>query len=138
MNKSNHSSLLVRAADKASQRPEYLGWVFRQYAELEKKTETDMAGALGVSRLDYQRLRLCLRPRPEKFSADAQQIAAKFAANVAELARIVRHLEALVAMRDEPAATTLPEAGWMMAARARGKGKHSKRKGRKDGNRKRP
>jgi len=123
MNESKHSAPLVRAANRASERTEYLGWVFRRYAELEKTTVSEVAGALGVSTIDYHHLRLCLRPRAEVFAVDVQQIATRFAANVAELAKIVRHVEALTAMREEPATVALPDAGWLMAARARKKGK---------------
>jgi len=69
----------------------------------------------------------------EAFAVDVQKIATRFAANVAELAKIVRHVEALTAMREEPATIALPEAGWLMAARARKKGKQSKRRGGKHG-----
>src|SRR6266576_2984245 len=108
-----HSALLVRAANRASERPEYLGWVFHQYTEMEKRTASEVAGALGVSTLNYHHLRLCLRPRPEVFAVDVQQVATSFAANAAELANIVRHVDALTAMREEAATIALPEAGWL-------------------------
>lgn len=129
MNETNHSAVLARAADRASQRPEYLGWLFREYAEIEKTTAIALAETLGVSMLDYQHLRLCLRPRAESFAADVRQIGARFSAQVDELAKIIRHVEALAAMSEETSKIALQEAGWLMAARARGKGTNSKRKG---------
>lgn len=138
MNDWDQTGLLARAASRASERPDYLGWVFGRYAETEGATEQDFCTKLGVSALDLQRLRLCLRPRQQSFAADVEQIAAKFELDSGELAGIVRHVEAMEAMKQESGERELEDVGLMLAARARRKGKKSRRKGGHHGKRKKP
>jgi hypothetical protein len=112
-----------------------LGWVLVQYAEAEKRTEQDLANMLGVSMLDYHRLQLCLRPRAQSFSSDVAQIATKFGGGVSELAKVIRHVEALQGMREESAVHVSGDLGLLMAARARSKGAKTRKKGKNHGSR---
>ena len=108
------------AAAQATRRPDYLAWVFAQYADAEGKTAGELAATLGVTGSDLSRLALCLRPRPDHFAADIQAIATRWKTEPAALAQIVRHVEVLHGMTEnEPPA--MAEHGLLMAARARKK-----------------
>lgn len=131
MNGPNQSALIARAAGRASARPGYLGWMFARYAEAEQKTDQEIADILGISPLDYHRLRLCLRPRAQFFIEDIQQISSRFGVDTGELARVIRHVEAVEGMKAGPAESFASEAGLLMAARARGRRRPSKKKGKK-------
>jgi hypothetical protein len=136
MNDSNQTALLARAAGRARQRPEYLGWILARFAEAEQQTDHGLPDKLGVSMLDYHRLQLCLRPRAHSFATDVRQIAARFAADVGELAKIIRYVETLEGMKEEPVSVEMGEAGLLLAARARDKTSIPKKKGKNRGNRK--
>ncbi len=56
--------------------------------------------------------------------------------DVGELAKIIRHVDVLEGMKEEPSTVVLGEAGLLMAARARSKGAKSKKKGKSHGKRK--
>jgi hypothetical protein len=58
-----------------------------------------------------------------------EQIAAKFELDSGELARFVRHVEAMEAMKQDSGEEELENVGLMLAARSRGKGKRARRKG---------
>jgi hypothetical protein len=135
MSEPNHTALLARAAVRARERPEYLGWVLVRYVEAEKKTDQDMANMLGVSMLDYHRLQLCLRPRAQSFSSDVAQIAIKFGRRVSELAKVIRHVEVLQGMKEESAVQASSGLGLLMAARVRSKGAKTRKKGKNHGSR---
>jgi hypothetical protein len=126
----NQLPLLARAAGRAATRPEYLGWILARYAEVEAKSDEQVAEMLGASVQDLYRLRLCLRPRLESFAADVQQIAGKFELDAGDLARVIRHVEALEGMKEDREDGAASQVGLMMAARARRKksGAHSSRK----------
>lgn len=134
MNEPNQSRLITRAAGRASERLEYLGWVFARHEESEQKTGQEMADMLGASLLDYHRMRLCLRPRVQLFVADVQQIVARFGVDASKLARLIRHVEAIEGMKAEPGETPDSEAGLLLAARARHKGATSERRAKKHDN----
>ena len=138
MNDSDLTALLARAARRASERPEYLAWVFGRYAETEQASEQEFCTILRISALDFQRLGLCLRPRHDSFVKDVKQIAARFELNVGELAKILRHVEAMEAMKQDTGEQMIKEVGLMLAARARGKGRKKLRKGNHHGKRKKP
>lgn len=131
MNEPNESALIARAAGRASERPGYLGWLFARYAEAEQKTDQEIADMLGLSPVDYHRLRLCLRPRSQFFIEDVQQIAARFGVVTGELATVIRHVEAVEGMKTGQAESFDSEAGLLMAARARRKRGPSQKKGKK-------
>ena len=131
MNDPNRSALMARAAGRASGRPGYLGWMFARYADAERRTDKEMADMLGLSPQDYHRLRLCLRPRAQFFVEDVQQIATRFGVDTGELARVIRHVEAVEGMKARPAESFESDAGLLMAARARRKRGPSQKKGKK-------
>jgi hypothetical protein len=122
------ASLLQSAAARAVMRPEFLGWVFARYAELEKQDDDVLRREWRVSTNDWSRLQLCLRPRAEAFLQDVTQIAAAFDLDRGALAAIVRRVDAVEVLRmnEQPGA-----AGSLLAARTRTKKKRgpSKRKG---------
>ena len=138
MNNSDHAALLARAARRAAERKDYLGWVFGRYAETERVTEQEFCTILSISALDFQRLCLCLRPRHGSFVQDVERIASKFEFDAGELARIVRHVEATEGMKQDTAEHGIEKVGLLLAARARGKRKKSPRKGNHHGKRKKP
>lgn len=113
------AELLARAAERASTRPEYLGWVLARYMESEALAWPEVAAMLGTSE-PSTRLALCLRPRPEHFAEDVNAIAAQLRLDAAALGRIVRLVDTLRAMAgNEP--TQRPEHGALLAARRRRK-----------------
>ena len=138
MNNPDQTTLLARVARRASQRPDYLGWVFGLYSRAEGATEQDFCTRLGISTLDFQRLHLCLRPREQSFAVGVAQITAKFELDAGELARIIRHVEAMEAMKQESGECELEDVGLLLAARARGERKKNRQKVDHHGKRKKP
>lgn len=108
--------LLARAGARARTRPEFLGWVLARYEDLEALPEERNREQLAVSLEDWPRLQLCLRPRAEQFMADVTQIARAFAIDRKALAAIVRHVDAVEAVRAREEAG---QPGSLMAARTR-------------------
>lgn len=129
----NKVAVLIRAAHRTRTRPEYLGWLLARYKETERKTDEELAHLLGASVRDFHRLHLCLRPRHEFFARDVQQIAAKFGADASNLAKVIRHMEALEGMKDDRAAHGASERGLLLAARARSDRRRSPGRGKKNG-----
>jgi hypothetical protein len=115
------STEFARAATRSHAHPEYVGWVLARYGEAENKPDREMARLLGVSTNDFHRLQLCLRPRYESFSADVQQIADHFGIEATNLAKVIRHVEALEAMGGTRVGNRDSDAGLLMAARVREK-----------------
>ncbi|HEX2094532.1 MAG TPA: hypothetical protein VHG28_19160 [Longimicrobiaceae bacterium] len=106
--------LLQRAAERAAERPAYLGWVLSRYLDLEGLDWPAVAAALGRS-VDFAPLALCLRPRPDHFAADVRAVAERFDLDAGALARIVRTVDAVDAMaREAP-----QDRGALLAARER-------------------
>jgi hypothetical protein len=100
-----------------------MGWSLARYGQVEKKTDQDLARSLSLSIHDFHRLQFCLRPRHESFSADVQQIADHFGIDSTSLAKMIRHVDVLEAMRGDGVANQDSDAGLLMAARARSNGK---------------
>jgi hypothetical protein len=116
----NKSALLARAAQRASLRRNYLGWIFARFGATEGKADQELAELFKTSVQNLQHVRLCLRPRSESFAADVDQIAQKFGLDAGRLAKIIRHVEALDGMADDHT-NVASEAGLLLAARARRK-----------------
>jgi hypothetical protein len=110
--------LLQSAAARATVRPEFLAWVFAQYAKLERLGGDMLRREWRVSTSDWSRLQLCLRPRPETFLHDVTQIATAFDLDRGALAAIVRRVDAVEVLRmnEQPGAP-----GSLLAARTRKK-----------------
>jgi hypothetical protein len=115
------NKIFAHAAHRARSHPAYLGWILRQYKELENRSEDDIAQFLGIAALDLRRLSLCLRPRTDHFAEDVRQIGEKFQVEATTLAGIIRLVESVEAMAAAPEDTVSPESGLLMAARARKK-----------------
>ena len=118
MKPEEQSRLLQSAADRATRRPEFLGWLLARYAELEKLGGDVLRRDWRVSMSDWSRLQLCLRPRPEAFLHDVTEIATAFDLDRGALAAIVRRVDAVEVLRmnEQPGAP-----GSLLAARTRKK-----------------
>ena len=95
----------------------FLAAALRDYTASEGLTDQDLAERLGCPVDALDAIRLCRRPRPEAadFRQDVARIAERFGIRAAELARIVRQVDALAALRrDAPS-----DAGELRAARDR-------------------
>jgi hypothetical protein len=119
MTQPRHERLLDYAAQRAKDRPEYLGWVLARYLEREHSSEVELAGRLGMAPRDVARLALCLRPRVEHCAEDIRQISARFHLDAPTLAGIVRLVESLETLAATNPAAPTADAGLLMAARAR-------------------
>lgn len=128
MKPGEQARLLQSASARAITRPEFLGWIFARYAELEKLDGDLLRREWRVSTNDWCRLQLCLRPRPEAFLQDVTQIATAFDLDRGVLAAILRRVDAVEVLRTnkQPGAP-----GSLLAARTRKKKKRgpSRRKG---------
>ena len=117
------AELRTRAAERATARPEYLGWVLARYMESEALAWPAVAQVLGTSE-PFDRLALCLRPRTESFAQDVSAIAKRFRLDAAALGRIVRLVDALHAMTRTAAASSA--AGALLAARRKREGEQER------------
>ncbi len=118
MNADDEGVLLRRAAERASSRPEFLAWTFARYEDLEAVRDDRLQAQLGVAADHWPRLKLCLRPRADTFLHDLTQIAAAFGIDRADLAAVIRRIDAVEVLRasERPGA-----AGNLLAARSRRK-----------------
>jgi hypothetical protein len=107
--------LLKIAAERAAQHPAYLGWVLSQFMTSQGISSTALATHLACSEEMMPRLCLCLRPRATQFGQDINAIASTLFIDGCALARIVRQVEAVVAMAEGG----LTDRGTLMAARTR-------------------
>ena len=107
--------LLRLAADRAAQRPPFLGWVLSQYVSSQGMSQTALTAELRCGETAVWRLALCLKPRPNRFAEDVAMIASKVVVDAAALARIIRHVQAIDVMSGRGVA----ERGALMAARSR-------------------
>jgi hypothetical protein len=133
MTASSRSTVFALVAGRTRTRPEYLGWFLARYGEAEKKTDRDLARLLGVSTHDFHRLQLCLSPRHQLFSADVKQIADHFGIDPTGLAKVIRHVGALEAMKGDRVANRDSDVGLLMAARARNNRDKVSKKRKKNG-----
>jgi hypothetical protein len=94
--------LLRRTARAAEDRGLLLAAVFARYRAAEGVDDMEMARRLGVTPDRLDEIAICRRPRPDRFRDDVATIAARFSADPAALAGIIRLVDAL----DAFAATT--------------------------------
>jgi hypothetical protein len=97
--------------------------VLAVYHDIEGMTEARLREHLGVTKANWPRLELCLRPRTEAFLKDVTQIAQGFGIDRGILAAVIRRVDAveIVQSRDQPG-----RAGTLLAARTR---KRKRRRG---------
>jgi hypothetical protein len=126
MAESERDKLMSVAVRTAATRPAFLGWVLAEYQKAESLDDAALAQYLQADAGIVSSLRLCLRPRSDRFLQDIEQIAATFPCDSDALVAVVRHVEFLNAARGTSSAT---DAGRLMAARSR----PPKRRGRKGG-----
>ena len=69
MNQRLSSTLLTRAALRASCRSEFLGSIFAEYVASENKDDRELADMLQVDVGNVDRLRICLRPHADSFAS---------------------------------------------------------------------
>lgn len=106
------NTFLPRAAAWARSEPGLLGGVLAGYATRAGLDEAALAMALGGTPVQVVRLALCRPPRPERFRADLEQIAARVGLDPLRLARVLRLAGALDAFD-----TTAPRGEGLQAAR---------------------
>jgi hypothetical protein len=109
--------LVTRLAGRAASDPAYLGWLLDRYRVLERLSTSALATLIGIGEESLPSLQLCLRPRAECFGADVLAIAARFGADAAALAAIVRQVEGVDAMAAGGGGSA--KQGWLLAAKSR-------------------
>jgi hypothetical protein len=95
---------------------------FHRYAEAEGRDWKSLATELGCELETLDQVALCVPPRPERFAADAQEIAEAFGVNPSRLLALLRRLEVLDALSAPPAeiAASAPAGEpYLLAARDR-------------------
>lgn len=110
-----NQALLLNAAERAAQRPEFLGWVLVKHMANCGIDSKALAASLRCTPDTMPRLFLCRRPRSEQFAQDIAFISARLSIDGGVLSRIVRQVESITAMT----ANMLPEVGTLLAARTR-------------------
>ena len=118
MNPANLETLMHRAAETASTRPAFLGWVLARYQEIEGIASDALQIKLRASEAAWPRLQVCLRPRAESFLTDLTQIAEEFGLDRTLLASIIRRVDAVLMVQG---CKHHQEAGTLLAARSRKK-----------------
>ena len=121
MKRKAQADLICRAAERARQRPEFLGWVLARYQEIEDLAEDAVRKHLCVAAGNWPGVQLCLRPRADTFLKDVTQVADEFQVNRATLAAVIRRVDAVEMLRTQ---AQPGRPGTLLAARTR------KRKGR--------
>jgi hypothetical protein len=116
MAEAERDKLMDVAARVAASRPVFLGWVLAEYQKAEGLDDAALAQYLQADLRIVSSLRLCLRPRSDRFLQDIEQIAGTFPCDGDALITVVRHVEFLNAARGTSSAT---DAGRLMAARSR-------------------
>ena len=109
--------LLARLAERATADPAYFGWLLDRYSASEGVSASALAALLGIGEDSLLNLRLCLRPRAERFAADVLSVASHVGADATELAAVVRYVDAVDSMAAGGDAAS--ERGFLLAARAR-------------------
>jgi hypothetical protein len=98
-----------------------MAWIFARYEDLQGYDASDLRKTLRVSRADWPKLALCLRPRHDNYAADIRGIASRFRCDASVLANVVRLSEAGDVMQRAEAEGNRP--GLLIAARKRPKHK---------------
>lgn len=126
MTRTQETKILAHAAGRAKSHPRYFGSILATYMAIEKTSERSLARFLGISVFDLSRLGLCLRPRPDRFASDIEQIAVKFSVQSTVLTNVVRLVEAVRALAPSTSHVASADAGVLLAARSRKKKQNSK------------
>lgn len=111
--------LLARASLRAVDRPFFLAGALAGFRALRGMTDEQLATFLGCAPGILSELALCRRPDPaaSTFRADVERVAAHVGAASEQLARLLREVDSVAALRRAPAATA--DRGTLLAARDR-------------------
>ena len=90
---------LTRAAARGADHRWTFGAVVAAYCEIECCSTEDVAARLHCTTDTLMWISLCRRPAPDGFADQIQSIATKFGVSAAELAAIVRRVDAIGALR---------------------------------------
>ena len=109
---------LARLSRRAAADPRFLAFALAEYAAAERLDEAGLAAALGIPTDRLPHIRLCPTPRsdPDGIRADVDRIVGRFGADRDTVTAIVRHGQAVAAMR---AAMNPDETAALLAARDR-------------------
>jgi len=96
------SSSVIRAAERALERPFFLASVLEAYRQMNDMSSEEFARFLGCSQEDVVRLALCRRPiaHSPTFLSDIDHLARRFAFPGERLIQIIREVDAIQALRD--------------------------------------
>jgi hypothetical protein len=111
--------LLQHAAKKVAQNRFFLAGYLNEFKIIRGITEEELAQFLGCSPGLLPKLALCRRPDPvsPRFRADVERIAVAFDIRPEHLARLMREVDALTALKDtRPKKQEVPD-GLLAAAR---------------------
>jgi hypothetical protein len=112
-------SWLDRAVVRGSERTWTLGSVFSEYCRTEGLTREQLSSLLGCDIDSLAWLSLCHRPAPEQFAEDIAKIVERFQIDGSKLARLLRQVDALSALRR--VVNTQEDTPMLLAARDRDK-----------------
>lgn len=111
---------LANFAHRLQREPAFMSFLLREFAGAEGLSEAELARQLRTDVVGYQRLAMCRRPRsaPEHFATDVARLAVACGADSAELLRVVRQAEALLALQQLTASQPVEsgERSWTAAS----------------------
>ena len=109
---------LSRLSRRAAADPHFLAFALAEYALSEGLDEAGLAAALGIPPARLPHVRLCPTPRsdPDGIRADVDRIVGRFGADRDTVMAVVRHGQAVAAMR---VAMNPDETAALLAARDR-------------------
>ena len=104
-------SLLIRAAERASSNPMFMGSILRAYRNGDFDL-AEIAANLGVDKLSVVSLALCQRPRTSSahFAKDVRALAATSGISSEAIATLVRRVDAISAIRSAEGASFMAAA----------------------------
>jgi hypothetical protein len=112
-------ALLARAGLRAAGRPFFLASALAGFQAVRHMTDDQLATFLGCAPEALAELGLCRRPDPAEstFRADVERVAAHVGAASQQLARLLREVDSVAALRRAPSAPI--DRGALLAARDR-------------------
>jgi hypothetical protein len=90
---------LEALAIRMTKNPKFLASPLAAYALSEDLDDAALAMRLNCTRENLTMIRLCRSPEADRFAADIDEVATRFAADAATLAAAVRHGQAVERMR---------------------------------------
>jgi hypothetical protein len=103
--------------------PGFMAFELRRYREL---TDSDPSLDFSISSESLGKLGICRRPRPENYAADTEAIAARTGIRTADLANLLRSIDAVTALSTyRPSSSTERETQGMLVAARDHTGEHT-------------